>query len=253
MPTLLATSPFAATRSNPVTTACAAPVRRSPAAAASTSSACSIPSRCSSHTVSRAPCSSGRASHASTCTGRRSASSAITPRPVPRPEAASAPELQCVITVTGPGGSTVSSASAPWRASAALAASSSRWIASAAARAASGPSASTAATIALDRPAEVARRRPGAGEDRGAALERLGGRRPRDLHRQAVGGGDADQRGAADRQPADRRRRVLGAGERQHDLLGRQPRLVEHVQRGAVPAQRRRGVEACGGGHRARC
>ena len=63
----------------------------SPAAAASTTSACSIPSRPSSHTVSRAPWSSGRASHASTRTGRRSASAAMTPSPVPRPEAARQP------------------------------------------------------------------------------------------------------------------------------------------------------------------
>ena len=70
----------------------------------------------------------------------------MTPRPVPRPEAASAPELQCVITVSGPAGSAASSASAPWRASAALAASSSRWIASASSRARSGPAAATRST-----------------------------------------------------------------------------------------------------------
>ena len=98
---------------------------------------------------SRAPWSSGRASQASTVTGRRSASSAITPRPVPRPEAASAPLLQCVRTDDrARRAARASSASAPWRASAALAASSSRWIASAASRAASASRSGGAASAA---------------------------------------------------------------------------------------------------------
>jgi hypothetical protein len=103
---------------------------------------------------------------------------------------------------------------------------------------------------ALDGPAEVARRRPGARQHGRAALERVDGGGPRDLHRQPVRGRDADQRRAAHGEPADRGGRVLGSRERQHDLLGRQPRLVEHAKGGAVPAEGRCGV---GERHRARC
>ena len=84
----------------------------------------------------------------------------------PRPDAASAPELQWVISVTGPGGRTSSSASAPWRASASLAASSSRWIASAVRARCGGHVVGRrerGGEHALDRPAEVARGRPCAG------------------------------------------------------------------------------------------
>ena len=66
VPTLLATSPLAATRSQPTITASTSPRRMSPAAAPSTSSSCGMPARRSSQIVSRAPCSSGRVSQAST-------------------------------------------------------------------------------------------------------------------------------------------------------------------------------------------
>src|SRR5213078_1705956 len=56
VPTLLATSPLAATRSQPTITASISPRRMRPAAAPSTASVTGMPSRVNSQTVSRAPC-----------------------------------------------------------------------------------------------------------------------------------------------------------------------------------------------------
>src|SRR3954451_20499464 len=145
VPTLFATSPFAATRSVPAITASASPRRISPAAALSTISSNGKPARSSSHSVSRAPSSSGRVSHASTRTsGSRRCSSRITASAVPSPPAASAPVLQIVSTRRA-----LARRSAPWRAIAALAASSSAWMRWASARAAAaieiGPAAIHAA------------------------------------------------------------------------------------------------------------
>ncbi len=125
VPTLLATSPLAATRSQPTITASTAPAAIRPAAAESTTSSCGISSLASSYTVSRAPCRSGRDSVAMTISSRpRAASSAITASAVPRPGAASAPVLQWVRIRRAS-----ASRSAPWAAIASLAASSSASIA----------------------------------------------------------------------------------------------------------------------------
>ena len=156
-------------------------------------SACSSPSRPSSHTVSRAPWSSGRASHASTRSGRRSASAAITPRPVPRPDAARQPELQCVRIVSGPAGRRREHGverAAPCSASAALAASSSRCdrlgLRARGARQADRACGQRGGADAFDRPGQVAGGRAAAGEPLGAALQRAERRLARDLHRQPV-------------------------------------------------------------------
>ena len=73
---------------------------------------------------------------------------------------------------------------------------------------------------ALDRPGEVARRRPAR---RAAARRRARARAsdgsPRDLHRQPVRRGDADQRRAAHGEPLDRLRGVLGAASSTSTLL----------------------------------
>ncbi len=71
--------------------------------AASTNSVCGTPRWRSSHAVRFAPCRRGRVSLTQTCSGRPSAcarkSGAVA---VPQPQVASAPALQCVITLTGP-------------------------------------------------------------------------------------------------------------------------------------------------------
>ena len=103
VPTLLATSPLAATRSQPTMTASTSPRRMSPAAAPSTSSSWGMPARRSSQIVSRAPCSSGRVSHASTDSSPRAASSATTASAEPVPPHASVPVLQCVRIRARPG------------------------------------------------------------------------------------------------------------------------------------------------------
>ena len=130
------------------------------------------------------------------------------------------------------------SASAPWRASAALAASSSR---GSPRPPRARPSASRAGRgerrgrDPLDGPGEVdarsAARRPCSAAARSSAS--CGS--SRELHREPVGGGDADQRRAADREPLDRVDRVGRAVQLEHDLLGRQPRLVEDLA-GVVPS-----------------
>jgi hypothetical protein len=73
-------------------------------------------------------------------------------------------------------------------------------------------------------------------EQRAGLFER--GRVPGDVERDAIRGRDADQRRAADRQPADRLSDLLGAVKVQPALLGRQPRLVDRQQRRAVELQR---------------
>ena len=105
----------------------------------------------------------------------------------------------------------------------------------------------------LDRPAEVARGRPRARHQRGGALQRLRRLVARELHRQPVGGGDADQRRAAHREPLDRLDRVRRPVQLEHDLLGREPRLVEDPQGRAGPVQRRRRFRASPCRHRAGC
>ena len=89
----------------------------------------------------------------------------------------------------------------------------------------------------VHRPAEIGGRGARAAQPRPAVLERLLGRMLGDLHGEGVGGGDADERRAADAQPADRRGGVVGAGERDDPLLERQPRLVEDPEAAAVPGQ----------------
>lgn len=66
VPTLLATSPLRATRSAPTTTAPTSPRAIRCPAMPSVMSSTSMPSRASSHAVSRAPCKYGRVSSAST-------------------------------------------------------------------------------------------------------------------------------------------------------------------------------------------
>ena len=234
MPTLLATSPLAATRSKPVITASTAPRADQPGRGGvdQRARARSRAGR-SSHTVSRAPCSSGRASQASTRTGRRSASSAITPSAGAAPAGGERARVAVRHHVTGPDGSDGLE----------------RVGAVAGERGAGG------LVLALDRlglrarrggesPAGAARRparaRPPRRGCAPSAARRRAARRPRssargsasrDLHRQPVGGGDADQRRAADRQPLDRVGGVLRAGQRRaRPPRARQPRLVEHVQ-----------------------
>src|SRR5258705_8195325 len=70
VPILLATSPLPAIRSAPTTTAWIEAPASSEAAAPSATTVTGIPSRCSSHAVSRAPCRSGRVSVAQTETSR---------------------------------------------------------------------------------------------------------------------------------------------------------------------------------------
>ncbi len=240
---MLATSPFAATRSKPVTTASTWPVRIRPGAAASTTSACSIPSRPSSQTVSRAPWSSGRASQASTRTGRRSASAAITPSPVPRPDAARQPELQWVRSVSRPRPAAERRVE---QRGAVLGQRGARGLVLAldllgrrarGAREPDGAGGQRGGADALDRPGEVARRRAARRQPLGAALERAQRRLARDLHRQPEARGDPDQRRAADREPLDRPRGVLGALEHEHLLVARAG-ASGRARAGAEPSQR---------------
>ena len=96
---MLATSPFAQMRSAPTITHCTCPVFIRCDAAASAIRVASMPSCCSSHTVSRAPCSQGRVSPAKTRSIRSCATPArITPSAVPKPAVASEPVLQWVNT-----------------------------------------------------------------------------------------------------------------------------------------------------------
>ena len=135
----------------------------------------------------------------------RSASSAITASAVPRPGAASAPVLQWVRIRPAPA---AASRSAPWAAIAALAASSSASIARASARAAALGSIALAARAASRTRSTAPLRLTAVGravaEGLAGALEALGRRIARQLECHPVGGGDPDQRRAADRQAADR-------------------------------------------------
>ena len=72
------------------------------------------------------------------------------------------------------------------------------------------------------------------------ALERR--RIPRQLERDPVRGGDADQRRAADRQPADRAGDVLGAAQLELVLARRERGLVERAQRARRRSAARPGV-----------
>ena len=172
------------------------------------------------------------------------------------PEAASAPELQWVMTATGPSGRTALErvgAVARERGAGGLVLAVdllrglARGVGHPAGRGERGGG------HALDRPAEVAGGRPGAGHQRGRALERLGRLVARELHRQPVGGRHADQRRAAHREPLDRLDRVRRPVQLEHDLLGGQPRLVEDPQGRAVPVQRRRRFRARSRRHRSGC
>ena len=150
VPTLLAVSPLAATRSAPATTTSAKPRARSEAAAESTINRCGAPIRASSQVVSRPPCSSGRVSSGMASSSRpRSCSVWMTASAVPRSTAASPPVLQIVITRSGRSPHSSNSRSAPMSPMAVDAASSSertRWAASSAA-AAEVDSAATRRTI----------------------------------------------------------------------------------------------------------
>ena len=72
---------------------------------------------------------------------------------------------------------------------------------------------------AFDGTSEVDRGRAGGGELLGRPLQPVG--IAGDLHRQAVAGGDPDERCAADREPPDRRRGVAGAVQLEPAVLRR--------------------------------
>ena len=93
----------------------------------------------------------------------------------------------------------------------------------------------------VDRAPEIGRGRPGGAQASPGRLETVPRRARGDLHGQAVGGGDPDQRRAADAEAADGRGGVVRPAEHDHPLLERQQRLVEDLQPPAVPGQRRRG------------
>ena len=104
VPILLAASPLRAMRSAPVTAQVICPRETRCATAPSAMRVTSMPSRISSHAVSRAPCRTGRVSSAITrmplpwaCAAR------ITASAVPSPAVASAPALQWVSTVAPSG------------------------------------------------------------------------------------------------------------------------------------------------------
>ena len=116
MPILLATSPLAATRSAPTTTASARCWLIRNGAAPSQASRCSMPSWPSSQQVSRAPWSSGLVSSTITCASAPSACRArITPSAVPQPRQARLPVLQWVWMRSRPDPQVCLSQSAPRR------------------------------------------------------------------------------------------------------------------------------------------
>ena len=81
----------------------------------------------------------------------------------------------------------------------------------------------------------------------GGALERLGRLVARQLHRQPVGGGDADQRRAAHREPLDRLDRVRRRRAARAPTSSAGSRVWSSiVQARAVPVQRRRRVQCEG-------
>ena len=90
----------------------------------------------------------------------------------------------------------------------------------------------------IDRPRQVDRGRTGIPEQPAGLLERLERGIARELEDDAVGGGDADQRRAADREAADRGGHVLRGPKLEPALLPGERGLVDRPQRGAVEAER---------------
>ena len=209
-----------------------------------------MPSRPSSHAVSRAPCSSGRVSHAMTRTPSwRSASSMQTPSAEPRPPVASAPVLQCVSTVRAP--ATADQRRTP--PAPPLAASSAAWIFCASPRAAlaivDGPAPSAAARTRSTAHARFTAVGREATRISDALLQRAQRRPGRELHRQPVGRRDPDVRRAPHRQPRDRRRGVGRAGQR--PATSRRPAAASGPRRPA--AVRPTSAPGCQPRHRPYC
>ncbi len=204
MPTLLATSPLAATRSQPTITASAAPPRIRPGAAPSTTSSCGMPARPSSQTVSRAPCSSGRVSQT-----RTSTSPAALQRADDRERRAGAAGGERPRVAVGddpPGaGEQLGAGDRDRRARRVLLGVDQLRFAARRRRHPRRPRAQRRGAHAVDGPREVDRRRPRRAQLIRGALERPQAGQRRELHRDAVRRGDADQRRAADRQAPDRR------------------------------------------------
>ena len=132
--------------------------------------------------------------------------------------------------------------SAPLAAIASLAAASSAWMARAAARAAArrslGPDRQRGVTDPIDRPGQIDRRRPGGAQMSAARLQRVGTGNARELEREPVRRGDADQRRAPDRQAHDRAGRP-----RPHCAMRASPRamatgLVERPQGAVLETER---------------
>jgi hypothetical protein len=88
----------------------------------------------------------------------------------------------------------------------------------------------------IDGTSQVDCGRPGPGEGRAGSLQR--GRIACHLQRHAVGGGDADQRRAANGEPPDRIGDLLGALETQPLLAPGELTLVERYKRVAAELER---------------
>ena len=222
VPTLLATSPLAAIRSAPTTTASTRPRAISDGRRRRRRPGRSTPSAASSQAVSRAPCSSGRVSSAYTpLDWPRSCSTVTMPSAVPHSTVASQPVLQWVSSRSGrrrragrrrarrsPGRPCASSSS----------------IARASASTASGPS-------GRPRPAPGRRRGPGSPRWPGGAQPRAaapGTSRPAGAARATPErAGRAQRRRAPDGEPADRVDQRVRVGEPQPPLLARQQGLVD--------------------------
>ena len=197
-----------------------------------------MPSRPSSHAVSRAPCSSGRVSLATTPpSAPRRCSSATTPSAVPPVTAASAPVLQWVSS-RGPRpaqlGDQVGAAAWP---SPPRPRSPRRAARSASASTASGPSGSRAAARRAPRARltavgrAVSTRRTASAGRRTVAVRPGGQRHPERP-------GDAERRRAAHGQPFDRRDQLVHRGQPQHVDSRRQRRLVDDLDGAVHPVDR---------------
>ena len=196
------------------------PRRISSALATSGNSVCGTPRCCISHAVRLAPCSRGRVSLTQTCSGSPSACARNTGAvAVPQAVAASAPALQWVITLTGPGlrRAMLRSSSSPMQPIAWLIATSSAPIASASRHAASArASVGSGATAARTR-SSAQRRLTAVGRvasSAACALASVGvGGVAVERQRESVGADRADQRRAADPHAADGERRRAGVGD----------------------------------------
>ena len=201
--------------------------------------------RASSQAVRRAPWSSGRVSSGSASSSRpRACTSPITPSAVPRSTAASAPVLQMVMIRIRGRATSSRTRSAPRTAIAPQAAMSSSRIASASARTAAGPSGSRASarSVPQARLTAVGRaaRSLAAPSRTAASSPGVRGRQERHAH----GPGDAQRRGATDREPDDGVDEVVERRDPEDDELVGEAGLVDEADLALDPVD---GAVAHGG------